>query len=42
LSVPHQDIIKKGFKKMRCLVKKNAIIFDLKSAFPKLKSDYSL
>jgi UDP-N-acetyl-D-galactosamine dehydrogenase len=42
LSVPHQDIIKKGFKKMKCLGKKNAIFFDLKSAFPKLKSDYSL
>ncbi len=42
LSVPHQDIIKKGFKKMKCLGKKNSIFFDLKSAFPKLKSDYSL
>lgn len=42
LSVPHQYIIKKGLKKMKCLGKKNAIFFDLKSAFPKLKSDYSL
>jgi len=42
LSVPHENIVKKGYKKLKSLGKKNFIFFDLKSAFQKIKSDYSL
>jgi len=42
LSVPHKIFLKKGFKNLESLGKKNFIFFDLKSAFPKSKSHYSL
>ena len=42
LSVPHRIIINKGFQNLKKIGKKNFLFFDLKSAFPKIKSDYSL
>ena len=42
LAVAHESFIKMGVENIRCLGKKNHIIYDLKYLFPKNKTDIRL
>ena len=42
VSVRHLNFVKLGFEKIKKYAKKESIIFDLKSIFPKNSSDFSL
>ena len=42
ISVRHLKFVKLGFKKIKKFAKKDSIVFDLKSIFPKEKTDFSL
>ena len=42
ISVRHLNFVKLGFEKIKKYAKKDSIIFDLKSIFPKNSSDFSL